>query len=82
MTRSCTAFAFTPRVVTTGSPRLSAREREVIELLVTGMTQREVGRALQAAEHAVEMRLRRARAKFGALTTTQLVYVLVKSGAI
>ncbi|MEC4717978.1 response regulator [Noviherbaspirillum sp. CPCC 100848] len=53
--------------------RLSAREREVLELLVAGLTNREIGRALDLSPRTVEVHRAHLAEKLEAETLAQLV---------
>jgi FixJ family two-component response regulator len=53
--------------------RLSAREREVLELLVAGLTNREIGRALDLSPRTVEVHRANLAEKLEAETLAQLV---------
>jgi PAS domain S-box-containing protein len=56
---------------------LSAREREVVALLVEGLTERKVGEALHLSEHTIHNHVRNAREKWGASSRSQLVGMYV-----
>lgn len=54
-------------------PVLSAREREVLQWVAAGKSQQDVGDILSISTRTVEVHLRSAREKLGALTTVQAV---------
>jgi DNA-binding CsgD family transcriptional regulator len=54
-------------------PSLSSREREVLQWIAAGKTQQDVGDILNISGRTVEVHLRSAREKLGALTTAQAV---------
>ena len=54
-------------------PLLSAREREVLQWVAAGKSQQDVGDILSISARTVEVHLRSAREKLGALTTVQAV---------
>jgi DNA-binding CsgD family transcriptional regulator len=54
-------------------PRLSAREREVLQWIAAGKTQQDVGAILSISARTVEVHLRSAREKLGALTSAQAI---------
>jgi DNA-binding NarL/FixJ family response regulator len=59
-----------PRRSTPGA--LSPREREVVALLCTGLTNREIGARLFISERTVDTHISRIRRKLGTTTRTQL----------
>jgi ATP/maltotriose-dependent transcriptional regulator MalT len=61
--------------------RLSAGELEVLRLVSTGSTNREVGARLALSVHAVKFRLASAYRKLGVANRTQAVSVLVTAEA-
>ncbi len=54
-------------------PLLSTREREILQWTAAGKTQTEIGEILAISYRTVEVHLRSAREKLGALTTAQAV---------
>jgi DNA-binding CsgD family transcriptional regulator len=54
-------------------PILSSREREVLQWVAAGKSQQDVGDILSISSRTVEVHLRSAREKLGALTTVQAV---------
>ena len=54
-------------------PSLSAREREVLQWVAAGKSQQDIGDILSISPRTVEVHLRSAREKLGALTTAQAV---------
>lgn len=71
-----------PAVVpaTPGLERLTAREREVLQLLAHGRTNAEIGRALFVSETTVKTHVARTLAKLGARDRVQLVVIAHRSG--
>ncbi|RME15918.1 MAG: LuxR family transcriptional regulator [Alphaproteobacteria bacterium] len=62
--------------------QLSAREREVLQWIAVGKTQADVGDILSISGRTVEVHLRSAREKLGALTTAQAVARAIGMGLI
>lgn len=54
-------------------PTLSAREREVLQWVAAGKSQQDIGDILSISPRTVEVHMRSAREKLGALTTAQAV---------
>jgi DNA-binding CsgD family transcriptional regulator len=54
-------------------PTLSTREREVLQWVAAGKSQQDIGDILSISPRTVEVHLRSAREKLGALTTAQAV---------
>jgi DNA-binding CsgD family transcriptional regulator len=54
-------------------PSLSSREREVLQWVAAGKSQQDIGDILGISSRTVEVHLRSAREKLGALTTAQAV---------
>jgi DNA-binding CsgD family transcriptional regulator len=63
-------------------PNLSAREREVLQWVAAGKSQQDVGDILCISSRTVEVHLRSAREKLGALTTVQAVGRAIGLGII
>lgn len=63
-------------------PMLSTREREVLQWVAAGKSQQDVGDILSISSRTVEVHLRSAREKLGALTTVQAVGRAVGLGII
>lgn len=63
-------------------PALSLREREVLQWAAAGKSQQDVGDILSISPRTVEVHLRSAREKLGALTTVQAVGRAVALGLI
>ncbi|PZR00719.1 MAG: LuxR family transcriptional regulator [Cereibacter sphaeroides] len=63
-------------------PILSAREREVLQWVAAGKSQQDVGDILSISSRTVEVHLRSAREKLGALTTVQAVGRAIGLGLI
>jgi DNA-binding CsgD family transcriptional regulator len=63
-------------------PLLSTREREVLQWVAAGKSQQDVGDILSISTRTVEVHLRSAREKLGALTTVQAVGRAIGLGLI
>ncbi len=63
-------------------PQLSIREREVLQWVAAGKSQQDVGDILSISSRTVEIHLRSAREKLGALTTIQAVGRAIGLGII
>jgi DNA-binding CsgD family transcriptional regulator len=63
-------------------PILSSREREVLQWVAAGKSQQDVGDILSISSRTVEVHLRSAREKLGALTTVQAVGRAIGLGLI
>ena len=63
-------------------PKLSAREREVLQWVAAGKTMQDIGDILLISDRTVEVHLRSAREKLGALTTVQAVGRAIGLGLI
>jgi DNA-binding CsgD family transcriptional regulator len=63
-------------------PVLSTREREVLQWVAAGKSQQDIGDILSISHRTVEVHLRSAREKLGALTTIQAVGRAVGYGII
>jgi len=59
--------------------RLSAREREVIELAASGLTNRQIALRLRVSVHAVKFHLAAAYQKLEVANRTQAAYVYLNS---
>jgi DNA-binding NarL/FixJ family response regulator len=70
-----------PRVCTNsnGVDLLSAREREVVQYLAAGMTNREIAKALKLSPHTVKNYLFRIFDKLGVSTRTELLYLTMNA---
>lgn len=72
-------FRMAQRPADTASPlladRLSAREREVIELAASGLTNRQIALRLRVSVHAVKFHLAATYQKLGVANRTQAAYV-------
>jgi len=76
------AFANTPLVRATnhkGIELLSARERQVIQHLAEGMTNREIAHALELSPHTVKNYLFRLFDKLGVSSRTELLYLTLNN---
>jgi len=62
-----------------GLDLLSARERQVIEYLAAGMTNREIAKALKLSPHTVKNYLFRIFDKLGVSTRTELLYLTMSN---
>jgi two-component system, NarL family, response regulator len=65
-----------------GSPVLSKREREVLQLLPKGMSNQEIGAALQITEGTVKSHVNNILSKLNVADRTQAVIVALKRGLI
>jgi len=63
-------------------PRLTAREREVMRLLLEGLTNKEIGAELHVSESAVKASLQQLFAKTGVRTRSQLVRIALEQGEL
>lgn len=59
--------------------RLSPREREVIELAASGLTNQQIALRLQVSVHAVKFHLAATYQKLGASNRTQAAYVYLNA---
>jgi DNA-binding NarL/FixJ family response regulator len=59
--------------------RLSPRERQVIELAASGLTNQQIGLRLQISVHAVKFHLAATYQKLGAANRTQAAYLYLRS---
>ncbi len=59
---------------------LTAREREVLDLVVTGMLNKQIGDRLGVAEKTIKVHRGRVMQKMGAASVTDLVRMLHKLG--
>lgn len=64
------------------APQLSSREREILQWIAAGKSQQDVGDILFISYRTVEVHLRSAREKLGALTTAQAVGRAIRLGYI
>ncbi len=62
------------------NPELSAREREVIHLMVDGLSNHDIGVALNITESTVKFHVNRILSKLGASDRTQAVVTALKRG--
>jgi DNA-binding CsgD family transcriptional regulator len=65
-----------------GSPELSSRELEVVELVVLGHTNREIGEQLSISMRTVQSHLASAMEKLGARSRTQLAVLALCGGLV
>ncbi len=63
-------------------PELSKREREILRLLASGMTNEAIGRELFISPETVRTHVRRAISKLGAKTRTEAVATALRRGLI
>lgn len=63
-------------------PALSTREREILQWVAAGKSQQDIGDILSISHRTVEVHLRSAREKLGALTTPQAVGRAIRLGLI
>lgn len=61
-----------------GRPRFTAREREVVRLLLEGLSNKEIGATLGTSESAVKASLQQLFAKTGVRTRSQLVRIALE----
>jgi DNA-binding NarL/FixJ family response regulator len=62
--------------------RLSPREREVIELAASGLTNQQIALRLQVSVHAVKFHLAATYQKLGVANRTQAAYVYLNPGPL
>lgn len=65
-----------------GSPRLTPRERECLQLAATGKSEREISQMLGISEHTSEKHLLNAKGKLGAVNRVQAVAEAIRRGLI
>lgn len=66
-----------------GAPgRLSARQREALELIARGATDQQAGRLMHISAQTVRHHTARARDRLGAITTAHAVAIAVQRGLI
>jgi two-component system, NarL family, response regulator len=63
-------------------PELSAREREVLERMAEGRTDKEIGRLLSISEHTVKGRVRQILTKLAATRRTEAAAIATKRGLL
>jgi DNA-binding CsgD family transcriptional regulator len=63
-------------------PRLSQREKEILQWVAAGKSQQDIGDILSISHRTVEVHLRSVREKLGALTTPQAVGRAIRLGYI
>lgn len=63
-----------------GAAALTAREREIVQLTVAGLTARDIGERLVISHRTVEGHLERARGKLGATSKADLVRLAIEAG--
>ncbi len=61
---------------------LSQREREVLQCLFEGRSNREIGRALTISEHTVNIHVRNVMSKLGASRRTEAVAIALRKGLL
>jgi DNA-binding NarL/FixJ family response regulator len=62
--------------------RLTGQQKKVFELIVKGMTTKEIGKALELNNKTVDKHRRNIMAKFGVKTIAELVKVAIKAGLV
>jgi RNA polymerase sigma factor (sigma-70 family) len=62
--------------------RLTPREREVLELVAEGMSNREIAERLGNSEHTVKFHVSSLLGKVGAVTRAELVAIAIRRGLI
>jgi FixJ family two-component response regulator len=60
---------------------LTAREREVVDLVISGMTNKEIAARLGVSSQAIDGRRTKAMTKMGTDSVPELVKLMVKVGA-
>lgn len=65
-----------------GDPGPSSRERQVLALLASGGTDRQIAEMLDLSPATVQTHVRNAKAKLGARTRTQAVALALRRGLI
>lgn len=70
------------RIVAENKPRLTFREREIINLIASGLSAKEVAAELAIAPRTVEGHLENCRHKFGARNRTHLIVQCASMGFI
>jgi DNA-binding CsgD family transcriptional regulator len=63
-------------------PGLTAREREVLTLLVDGLTNREIAAELDVSVHTAKFHVNAILQKLGAMTRTEAVVIAARSGLV
>jgi two-component system NarL family response regulator len=63
-------------------PELSPRELEVLRLVASGRSNKEIGQQLQVTEHTVKAHLKSMLAKLGAIGRTEAIAIATKRGLI
>ena len=79
------ALANAPRVSATthkGVELLSARERQVVQYLASGMTNREIAEALELSPHTIKNYLFRIFEKLGVSSRTELLYLTINKSPL
>lgn len=66
----------------TAEPRLTSRERDVLELLARGLRQEQVAARLGIGVETVRSHVRNASDRLGAATATQAVAIAIRNGLI
>jgi two-component system, NarL family, response regulator DevR len=67
---------------TAAEPTLTGREIEIITLLASGLTNKQIGKAALISESTVKFHLRSIMAKLGVRHRAEVVYVAVKMGLL
>lgn len=70
------------RILTENKPRLTFREREIIDLIASGLSAKEAAAELAIAPRTVEGHLENCRHKFGARNRTHLIVQCASMGFI
>jgi DNA-binding NarL/FixJ family response regulator len=71
-----------PEVAGYGQPTLTSREREVLELLGSSMSNKEIAEQLSVSEKTVQMHIHHVLVKLGARSRTDAVLKAVRQGLI
>ncbi len=65
-----------------GAARLTAREMDVVELVVEGLTDAEIGKRVHLSERTVHGHVANARRKVDARSRTQLAVIALRTGIV
>jgi DNA-binding NarL/FixJ family response regulator len=61
---------------------LTAREREVLQLMAQGMANKSIARELAISEHTVKFHVNAILSKFGAQSRTEAVVIASRAGLV
>ncbi|MDP1621770.1 MAG: response regulator transcription factor [Bacteroidales bacterium] len=65
-----------------GDDSLTLAEKEMLAMLVDGMKYKQIGKALNMSDIAIETAVKKIRKKFGANSTPQLIHILTERGLL